>query len=50
MLDGTHRIGLLQRVDAQFVRLTVGHGEAKLPDKGMVQIDQAASIVRASRN
>jgi hypothetical protein len=50
MLDGTHRIGLLQRVDAQFVRLTVGHGKAKLPDKGMVQIDQAASIVRASRN
>jgi hypothetical protein len=50
MIDGTHRVGLLQRVNAEFVRLKVGHGAAKLPDNGMVQIDQATSIVRASRN
>jgi hypothetical protein len=50
MLDGTHRVGLLQRVDAQWVRLKVGPGAARLPDGGLIQIDQATAISRASRN
>lgn len=50
MIDGTHRIGLLQRVDRDFVRLKTGRGEANLPNGGLIQIDQTTVVSRASRN
>jgi hypothetical protein len=48
MLDGTHRTGLLQRVDAEWVRLK--NPGVKTADDGLVRISLAASISRAARN
>jgi hypothetical protein len=48
MLDGTHRTGLLQRVDAEWVRLK--NPGPKTADDGLVRISLAASISRAARN
>ena len=50
MIDGTHRVGLLHRVNRQQVRLTAGRGEPKLPDGGLVEINQTTTVSRASRN
>ncbi len=50
MLDGTHLTGLLQRVDADWVRLRPFAGSKWLPDGGLVQIALAATVVRAARN
>ena len=47
MLDGSHNVGLLRRVDAQWVRLTA---TPALPNGGLVEIALAASVSRASRN
>lgn len=48
--DGTHRIGLLEKVDAQWAQLNPGRGKPALPDGGKVRIAGTVSIVRASRN
>lgn len=49
--DGTHRIGLLQKVDDEWAQLSAGRGRnAALVDGGKVRISDAVSIVRASRN
>lgn len=48
--DGTHRIGLLQKVDAEWAQLSAGRGNAAIIDGGKVRISDAVSIVRASRN
>jgi len=50
MIDGTHRIGLLQRVDRNWVRLKTGRGEPNLPNGGLIQIDQTTVVARAWRN
>jgi hypothetical protein len=50
MLDGTHRTGLLQRIDAEWVRLkTPGAPKSAAADE-LVQISLAASISRFARN
>jgi hypothetical protein len=49
MLDGTHRTGLLQRVDAEWVRLK-SPSPAKSGDDGLVRIALAASVARFARN
>ena len=49
MLDGTHCTGLLQRIDAEWVRLKSYDGVKVLGD-GLVRIADAASISRAARN
>jgi len=50
MLDGTHRTGLLQRIDAEWVRLkTPGTPKSASGDE-LVRISQAASIARFARN
>jgi hypothetical protein len=48
--DGSHRIGLLEKVDAEWAKLNPGRGNPALPSGGMVSIAGTASIVRASRN
>ena len=48
--DGTHRIGLLQKVDGQWAQLSAGRGMPALLDGGKVLISDAISIIRASRN
>jgi len=48
--DGSLRIGLLEKVDAEWAKLSPGRGKPALPDGGMVRISGAVSIVRASRN
>lgn len=48
--DGTHRIGLLQKVDGQWAQLSAGRGMPALLDGGKVRIADAVAIVRASRN
>jgi hypothetical protein len=48
--DGTHRVGLLQKVDDQWAQLNAGRGKPALLDGGKVRISDAVSIVRASRN
>jgi hypothetical protein len=48
--DGTHRVGLLQKVDDQWAQLNAGRGNRALIDGGKVRISDAVSIVRASRN
>ncbi len=50
MLDGSHRTGLLARVDQTWIRLKSARDAAKAPDDGLVRIAETASIVRASRN
>ena len=50
LTDGTHRVGLLDRVDAEWAYLSPGRGKPALPDRGMVSIAGAVTIVRASRN
>jgi hypothetical protein len=49
MIDGTHCTGLLQRIDAEWVRLK-SYGGVKLPNDGLVRIADAASVARAARN
>jgi hypothetical protein len=49
MTDGTHLTGLLQRIDAEWVRLKSYDG-VKVPNDGLVRIADAASIARAARN
>jgi len=48
--DGTHRIGLLQRVDGKWAQLSAGRGMPAILDGGKVLISDMISIVRASRN
>jgi hypothetical protein len=48
--DGTHRIGLLQKVDGEWAQLSPGRGNPPIIDGGKVRISDAVSIVRASRN
>jgi hypothetical protein len=48
--DGTHRIGLLQKVDGQWAQLSAGRGLPALLDGGKVLISDTISIVRAARN
>lgn len=50
LADGTHRIGLLRKVDAQWAQLDAGRGNPALLDAGKVLISDAVSVVRASRN
>jgi hypothetical protein len=50
MLDGTHRTGLLQRVDSEWVRLKIPGAPKSAADDGLVRISLAASISRAARN
>jgi hypothetical protein len=49
MLDGAHLTGLLERVDADWVRLKNVDG-SKRPSDGLVRIADATKIARASRN
>ncbi len=49
MADGTHQIGLLQRVDREFVRLRPADGSKQVGD-GLVRIASAVSVSRAARN
>jgi hypothetical protein len=50
MADGTHRVGLLRRVDATWVRIsTPREGTKAVPDE-LVRIADAVSIMRAGRN
>jgi hypothetical protein len=48
--DGTHRVGLLQKIDGPWAQLSAGRGKPALVDGGKVRISDAVSIVRASRN
>jgi hypothetical protein len=50
MLDGTHRTGLLQRVDSVWVRLKTPGATKSTGDDGLVRISLAASVSRAARN
>jgi hypothetical protein len=50
MLDGTHRTGLLQRVDSEWVRLKTPGAPKQTGDDGLVRISLAASVSRAARN
>ena len=50
MLDGTHQTGLLQRIDADWVRLKPLDGTKVRADTGLVRISDAISIARAARN
>jgi hypothetical protein len=49
MADGSHLIGLLARVDREFVRLRSADG-SKMPGDGLVRIADAVRVVRAARN
>jgi hypothetical protein len=49
MRDGSHAIGLLHRVDAQWVRLTPYDG-VPLTGSGFVRIADTAAIARGARN
>jgi hypothetical protein len=48
--DGTHRIGLLQKIDGQWAQLSAGRGNPPVIDGGRVLISDAVSLVRGSRN
>jgi hypothetical protein len=48
--DGTHRIGLLQKVDGEWAQMSAGRGLPVLLDGGKVRISDTVSLVRASRN
>jgi hypothetical protein len=50
MADGSHRTGLLQRIDRTTVRLRPVPGAPAVPDGGIVRIADATSVARASRN
>lgn len=50
MLDGSHLTGLLQRVDADWVRLKAFDGSKTRPGDGLVRISEAVKIERAARN
>ena len=50
MIDGSHRVGLLKRLDKHRVMLKTGRGEPKLPDDGIVQINETTMVSRAWRN
>ncbi len=50
MHDGTHRTGLLARVDQTWIRLKPARDGVKPADDGLVRIADTASIARASRN
>jgi hypothetical protein len=50
MLDGTHRTGLLQRVDAEWVRLKTPNAPKSNAGEGLVRIALAASVSRFARN
>jgi hypothetical protein len=45
--DGTHRVGLLQKVDGQWAQLNAGRSMPAILDGGKVRIADAVSIVRA---
>lgn len=47
--DGTHRIGLLQKVDGQWAQLNAERRKPALLDGGKVRISDTVSIVRVSR-
>ena len=46
MLDGTHRIGLLQRVDRNWVRLKTGRGE---PSRGTIGMANSSPQLKPPR-
>ena len=50
MLDGSHLTGLLQRVDADWVRLRAFDGSKPRTGDGLVRISEAVKIERAARN
>lgn len=50
MADGSHRIGLLEKVDNEWAHFSPGRGKPALADGGKVAFAGAVSIVRASRN
>jgi hypothetical protein len=50
MADGSHRIGLLDRIDQESVHLRASAGVARLPNDGVIRIADAIAINRASRN
>jgi len=50
LADGTHRIGLLQKIDGEWAQLSSGRGEPSIQDGGKVRISDAISIIRGSRN
>ncbi len=50
MSDGSHRSGLLARVDRTFVRLKPVGGAKASSEDGLVRIADTASIARAARN
>lgn len=47
MLDGSHQIGLLQRVDNAWIRLSA---TPALPNRGLLEIANMTAISRGSRN
>ena len=49
MMDGTHRIGLLERMEEGMARLRA-IGNVKNPDGGMFRMSDAVTLHRASRN
>jgi len=50
LTDGTHRVGMLAQVNKKDILLRSERGGVKLQDDGVVQIVDAVSIGRASRN
>jgi hypothetical protein len=50
MLDGSHLHGLLERVDADWVRLRSVDGTKTRPGEGLVRISDTVKIGRAERN
>ena len=48
--DGTHRVGLLQKIDGEWAQLTTGRGMPPILDGGRVRISDAVSIIRGARN
>jgi hypothetical protein len=50
MHDGSHRLGLLQRIDTEWVRLKSFGSTKVAPDDGLVRIADARSIARGARN
>lgn len=47
MLDGSRQVGLLQRVDENWVRLKA---TPALPNGGLIEIALSTAVSRASRN
>jgi hypothetical protein len=50
MVDGSHRIGLLEKVEDRYARLRAVGSLLALPDGGAIRLADTMTIERASRN